>query len=98
MAKESACNAGDTGDSSSTPGSERSPGEGHGNPIQHPCLENAVDRGAWRAAVHGVAKTTIEVTENVTLSEEESLSRGFPRLYSVSKICLLKLALESRLL
>ena len=92
MAKESTCNAGDTRDSSSTPGWERSPGEGHGDPLQHPCLENAMDRGAWRATVHRVAKTTTEVTENVTLREEESLSRGFPTLHSVSEICLLKLA------
>ena len=34
----------------------RSPGEGHENPLQYSCLENSMDRGAWRAAVHGVAK------------------------------------------
>ena len=39
------------------PGSERSPGEGHGNPLQDSCLENPMDRGAWRATVHGVAKS-----------------------------------------
>ena len=49
--KESACNAGDLG---SVPGSGRSPGEGHGNPLQYSCLENPMDRGAWRATVHGV--------------------------------------------
>ena len=52
--KESACNAGDLG---SIPGSGRSPGEGNGNPLQYFCLENSVDRGAWRAAVHGVKKS-----------------------------------------
>ena len=52
--KESTCNAGDPG---STPGSERSPGEGNGNPLQYSCLENSMDRGAWRATVHGVAKS-----------------------------------------
>ena len=41
--KESACNAGDLG---SIPGSGRSPGEGNGNPLQHSCLENPMDRGA----------------------------------------------------
>ena len=46
--KESACNAGDPG---SVPGLERSPGEGHGNPLQYLCLENPMDRGAWRATV-----------------------------------------------
>ena len=49
--KESACNAGDLG---SVPGSGRSPGEGHGNPLQYSCLENPMDRGAWRDTVHGV--------------------------------------------
>ena len=38
------------------PGSERSPGEGHGNPLQYSCWENSMDRGAWQATVHGVAK------------------------------------------
>ena len=42
----------------SIPGSGRSPGEGHGYPLQHSCLENPMDRGAWRAAVHGVWDTT----------------------------------------
>ena len=45
------------GDSGSIPGSERSPGEGHGNPLQYSCLENPMDRGAWRATVHGVTKS-----------------------------------------
>ena len=44
------------GDVNSIPGSERSPGEGNGNPLQHPCLENPMDRGVWRATVHGVAE------------------------------------------
>ena len=48
--------AGDAGDASSIPGSGRSPGGGHGNPLQYSCLENLMDRGAWRTAVHGVAK------------------------------------------
>ena len=50
--KESACNAGDLG---SIPGLGRSPEEGNGNPLQYSCLENSMDRGAWRATVHGVA-------------------------------------------
>ena len=40
----------------SIPGSERSPGEGNGNPLQYSCLKNPMDRGAWQATVHGVAK------------------------------------------
>ena len=45
------------GDPGSIPGSGRSPGEGNGNPLQHFCLENPMDRGAWWAAAHGVAKS-----------------------------------------
>jgi len=47
-------NAGDVG---SVPGSGRSPGEANGNPLQYSCLENPIDRGAWWATVHGVAKS-----------------------------------------
>ena len=54
--KETACNAGDLG---SIPGSGRSPGEGNGNPLQLSCLENSMDRGAWKAIDHGVAKNRI---------------------------------------
>ena len=51
--KESTCQAGDKG---SIPGSGRCPGGGNGNPLQYPCLGNPMDRGAWWAIVHGVAK------------------------------------------
>ena len=51
--KEATYNAGDPG---SIPGSGRPPGEGNSNPLQHPCLENSMDRGAWQDAVHGVQK------------------------------------------
>ena len=51
--KESAYNVGDTG---SIPGSGRSPGKGNGNPLQYSCLGNPMDRGAWWATVHGMAK------------------------------------------
>ena len=52
--KESACKAGDPG---SFPGLGRSPGKEKGNPLQYSCLENPMDRGAWQATVHGVAKS-----------------------------------------
>ena len=52
--KESGCNAGDPG---LFPGSGRSSGEENGYPCQHTCLENSMDRGAWWATVHGVAKS-----------------------------------------
>ena len=47
VGQESACNAGDTGDASSIPGWERSPGGGNGNLLQCPCLKKLMDRGAW---------------------------------------------------
>ena len=52
--KASVCNAGDHG---SIPGLGRSPGEGNDNLLQYSCLENPMDRGAWKATVHGVAKS-----------------------------------------
>ena len=52
--KESACNVGDL---RSVPGLGRSPGGGHGNPLQYSCLENPMDKGAWWATVHGVTKS-----------------------------------------
>ena len=54
VGKESACSAGDTG---SIPGSGRSPREGNGNPLQYSCLENPMDREAWRATVQGAAES-----------------------------------------
>ena len=52
--KKSACNARDPG---LIPGLGRPPGEGNGYPLQYSCLENPMDRGAWRATIHGVAKS-----------------------------------------
>ena len=57
VVKNSPANAGDAGDVGLIPGLGRSLGEGNGNPLQCSCLENPMDRGAWRAAVHGVAKS-----------------------------------------
>ena len=54
--KESTCNARDPGDVGSIPGSGRSPGIEHGNPLQYSCLENAMDGGAWWATVYRVSK------------------------------------------
>ena len=55
--KESACNVGGTEDEGSIPGLRRSPGEGNGNLLQYSGLENPMDRGAWQAAVQGVAES-----------------------------------------
>ena len=50
-------NAGDIRDAGSIPGSGRSPGGGHGIPVQYSCLENPMGRGGWRATVHWVTKS-----------------------------------------
>ena len=57
VGKQYTCRAGDTGDAGVTPGLGRSPGEGNGYPLQHSCLENPVDRRAWRATTQRVAKS-----------------------------------------
>ena len=56
VGKES-CNVGDIGDEGLIPGSGRSPGIGNGNPLQYSCLGNPMERGAWRATIHGAAKS-----------------------------------------
>ena len=63
---ESACNA---GDQRSSRRSGRSRGGAHGNPLRYSCLENLMDRGAWRATVHGVLESA--TTEQRTLSYAE---------------------------
>ena len=55
--KEPTCQCRDIRDEGSVPGLRRSPGGGHGNPLQYSCLENPMDRGAWRATVRGVAES-----------------------------------------
>ena len=57
MGKESTCNAGDIRDVGSIPGLGRSPGGGHDNPLQYSCLENPMDRGAWKVTVQRLAKS-----------------------------------------
>ena len=61
MVKNLPANVGDIRDAGSIPGLERSSGEGHGNPLQYPCLEKPMDRGAWWAMVHRVAKSWIQL-------------------------------------
>ena len=61
--KESARNVGDLG---LIPGLGSSPGEGNGNPLQYSCFENPMDRGAWWATVHGVAKSWTQLRDQHT--------------------------------
>jgi len=57
VVKNLSAKAGDMRDAGLIPGSGRSPGGGHGNPFQYACLDNPMDRGAWKAMVHGVTKS-----------------------------------------
>ena len=63
MVKNLPAKASDTRDAGSIPRLERSPGGGHENPLQYSCLENPMDRGAWRATVHGVAKSWTQLKQ-----------------------------------
>ena len=63
VSKESACNAGDTGDVGLISGSGRSPGGGHGNPLQYSCQENPMDRGAWWATIHRVTESWTQLKQ-----------------------------------
>ena len=60
MVKNPSANAGDM---SSIPGSGTSPGEGNGNPLQHPCQEDSMDGGTWQATVHGAAKSRTQLSD-----------------------------------
>ena len=68
-----AYNAGDPG---SIPHSGRSPGEGNGCPLQYSCLENSIDRGAWWAAVHGVAQSRTRLRWLSSSSSSTLRARG----------------------
>ena len=68
MIKNPPTNAGDARDMSSIPGSGRSPGVGNGSLLQYSCLDNLMDKGAWWATVHGVAKES-DMTEHTTFLE-----------------------------
>ena len=78
--KVSACNAGDLG---SIPGSGRSPGKGNGNPLQYPCLENPMDRGAWWATVHRVTKSRTRLSD-FTFTFFYPYIHGLPTLFCFS--------------
>ena len=78
--KESACNAGDAGDTGSSPGSGRFSEKGNGSPLQSSYLESPMDRGAWRATVHGVSASDAHSAH----THLQSISRPSP---SMSSLC-----------
>ena len=63
VVKNPPANAGDLRDAGSILGLGRSPGGGHGNPLQYSCLENPMNRRVWQATVHGVAKSWIQLSD-----------------------------------
>ena len=74
--------------SGSIPGSKRSPGGGNGNPLQYSCLENPMDRGAWRATVHGVVKSWTQLSDFTHKREKE--------IYISWKLCFLPYQVHSQ--
>ena len=72
--------------SASIPGSGRSPGEYSGSPLQYSCLENPKDRGAWQAAVHGIAKSQTQLSNNASLHVDEN--RKAAQNYILITLCL----------
>ena len=83
MEQNPPASTGDEEDAGSVPGSGRSPGEGNGNPLQHSCLENPMDRGAWRATIHGVRKsqTRLSMFKYIGLLIQPPLQNGFTGKY-----------------
>ena len=75
MVKNLLANAGDVRGMSSIPGLGRSPGVGSGNRLQYSCLENPVERGAWWATVHGVAKSRTRLKQHTHPPQENCRER-----------------------
>ena len=98
VVKNPPANAGDGRDAGSIPGLGRSPGEGNGNPLQDSCLENSMNRGAWWATVHRVAKSwtwlsqawhaVAHSTENSRSGYQAWLPLGTQEVSSGSSFCL----------
>ena len=79
VVKNPPASTGDIKGTDSNPGSERSPGEGNGYPLQYSCLENSMDRGVWWATVHRVAKSRVRLSSlvytHVHIAEDRAQSR-----------------------
>ena len=78
MVENPPVNAGDLRDAGSIPGSGRSPGEGKGNPLRYSCLGNPMDRGAWRATVHGIPRVRHNGVTKHSTSPGAARVKGFP--------------------
>ena len=88
MVKNLPANAEDT---ELIPGSEGSPGGGNGNPLQYSCWKNPMDRGAWRATVHGVTKSQIQLRDSHTHTHKHTrTSEFFSTLYLITSFQYIK--------
>ena len=85
MAKNSPAKAGDIRDMGSVPGSGRSSGGGHGNPLQYSCLENPIVRGAWQATVHRVTNCRTRLRKRSTCAQCSLKRNHRPTLKNNSK-------------
>ena len=83
VVKNLPANAGDIRDTSSIPGSGRSHGGGHDNPLQYSCLENPVDRRTWWATVHGVAKNWTQLKQHSMLAHTYIYTKHIFKLLGV---------------
>ena len=83
VVKNPPANEGDARDTGSILGSERSPGEGNGNPLQYSCLDNPIDRGTWWAKVHGVVKSQTQLSTHTP----HELSKRFMEQRITGKDC-----------
>ena len=88
-------NAGDAG---SIPGPGRSPGGGHGNPLQYSCLGNPMERGAWQGTVHGVTKSWTQLTPSLSLTSRISPSQLGSTVLAVAPVWVTTNPASSRLL
>ena len=80
--KESDCNTGNSGEGGSIPGSGRSPGGGHGNPLKYSCLKNPMNRGAWRSTVHGVTEGQTQLSTFIVKKVDRTRTRLFSSRWS----------------
>ena len=80
MVKNLLANAGDTRDMGLMPGSGRSPGGGHGNPLQYSCLENPMDRGVWQATVHRESKRELVMDREAWRTAVHGVAKSQTRL------------------